>query len=101
MMDWTDRHCRSIHRLISRHTWLYTEMVTADAVIHGPRERLLAQGAAALSDADALRAAGNTVDVREFDSLIHAFPNFFGLGGGAAAATYEIISALRAHLSRS
>jgi acetyl esterase len=51
--------------------------------------------------ADALRAAGNTVDVREFGSLIHAFPNFFGLGGGAAAATHEIISALRAHLSRS
>jgi acetyl esterase len=51
--------------------------------------------------AEALRAAGNTVDAREFGSLIHAFPNFFGLGGGAAAATYEIISALRAHLSRS
>ncbi len=51
--------------------------------------------------AEALRAAGNTVDTREFGSLIHSFPNFFGLGGGSAAATYEIISALRAHLSRS
>ncbi len=39
--------------------------------------------------------------LREYGSLIHAFPNFFGLGGGSAAATYEVISALRAHLSRS
>ena len=51
--------------------------------------------------AEALRAAGNTVDAREFGTLIHAFPNFFGLGGGAMTATYEIISVLRAHLSRS
>ncbi len=41
MMDWTDRHCRYLHRLISRRAWLYTEMVTAPAVIHGPRARLL------------------------------------------------------------
>jgi len=51
--------------------------------------------------AEALRAAGNAVDAREYGSLIHSFPNFFGLGGPAAAATYDIISALRAHLSRS
>jgi len=41
MMDWTDRHCRWFHRRLSAHTLLYTEMVVADAVIHGPRERLL------------------------------------------------------------
>src|ERR1700752_3999558 len=41
MMDWTDRHCRVLHRLLSRHTRLYTEMITADAVLHGDRERLL------------------------------------------------------------
>jgi tRNA-dihydrouridine synthase A len=41
MMDWTDRHCRFFHRLLSRRTRLYTEMVTTGAVIHGPRERLL------------------------------------------------------------
>lgn len=41
MMDWTDRHCRMFHRQFTRRTWLYTEMVTAAAVIHGPRERLL------------------------------------------------------------
>ncbi len=41
MMDWTDRHCRFFHRVLSRHALLYTEMVTANAVIHGDRERLL------------------------------------------------------------
>jgi tRNA-dihydrouridine synthase A len=41
MMDWTDRHCRFFHRQMSRHALLYTEMVTAPAVIHGDRERLL------------------------------------------------------------
>jgi tRNA-dihydrouridine synthase A len=41
MMDWTDRHCRFFHRLLSRRARLYTEMVTTGAVIHGPRDRLL------------------------------------------------------------
>lgn len=41
MMDWTDRHCRFFHRLLTRDALLYTEMVVADAVIHGDRERLL------------------------------------------------------------
>jgi tRNA-dihydrouridine synthase A len=41
MMDWTDRHCRFFHRLLSRRARLYTEMVTTGAVIHGPRARLL------------------------------------------------------------
>jgi len=41
MMDWTDRHCRYLHRLMSRHVLLYTEMVTAQAVIHGHQARLL------------------------------------------------------------
>ena len=41
MMDWTDTHCRSFHRTISRHALLYTEMVTANAVIHGDRDRLI------------------------------------------------------------
>jgi tRNA-dihydrouridine synthase A len=41
MMEWTDRHCRYFLRLISRRTFLYTEMVTAEAVLHGDRERLL------------------------------------------------------------
>jgi tRNA-dihydrouridine synthase A len=42
MMDWTDRHCRFFHRLLSRHARLYTEMVTAQAVLRGDRNRLLA-----------------------------------------------------------
>lgn len=41
MMDWTDRHCRVLHRLLTRHARLYTEMVTAEAVIRGDRARLL------------------------------------------------------------
>ena len=41
MMDWTDRHCRWFHRQLSAQTRLYTEMVVADAVIHGPRDHLL------------------------------------------------------------
>ncbi len=41
MMDWTDRHCRYLHRLLSRNALLYTEMVTAPAVVHGDRDRLL------------------------------------------------------------
>lgn len=41
MMDWTDRHCRAFHRVLSRRALLYTEMVTAPAVIHGDRGRLL------------------------------------------------------------
>lgn len=41
MMDWTDRHCRYFHRLLAPHARLYTEMLTAQAVIHGDREHLL------------------------------------------------------------
>jgi len=41
MMDWTDRHCRFLHRQLTRQALLYTEMVTADAILRGNRERLL------------------------------------------------------------
>ncbi len=41
MMDWTDRHCRVFHRLLTRRARLYTEMITANAVIHGDRDRLI------------------------------------------------------------
>ena len=41
MMDWTDRHCRTFHRQITRHTWLYTEMVTTGALVYGDVERHL------------------------------------------------------------
>jgi len=46
MMDWTDRHCRFFHRLMTRRALLYTEMVTTGAVIHGDRQRLLGFDAA-------------------------------------------------------
>ena len=41
MMDWTDRRCRAFHRILTRRARLYTEMVTADAVVFGARERLI------------------------------------------------------------
>ncbi|MCX7311157.1 MAG: tRNA dihydrouridine(20/20a) synthase DusA [Hyphomicrobiales bacterium] len=41
MMDWTDRHCRFFHRLMTRHALLYTEMVTTGAVLNGDRARLI------------------------------------------------------------
>ena len=52
------------------------------------------------SYAEALRAAGTPVDLRYMGSLTHGFTNLFRLGGGSATGTSELISALRAHLSR-
>jgi tRNA-dihydrouridine synthase A len=42
MMEWTDRHCRFFHRLLTRRALIYTEMITTGAVLHGDRRRLLA-----------------------------------------------------------
>jgi tRNA-dihydrouridine synthase A len=42
MMEWTDRHCRFFHRLLSQRALIYTEMITTGAVLHGDRGRLLA-----------------------------------------------------------
>jgi tRNA-dihydrouridine synthase A len=41
MLDWSDRHCRQFHRHITRHTWLYTEMVTTGSLFHGDLQRHL------------------------------------------------------------
>jgi tRNA-dihydrouridine synthase A len=41
MMEWTDRHCRFFHRILTRHAFLYTEMITTGAVLRGDRARLL------------------------------------------------------------
>ena len=41
MMEWTDRHCRFFHRLLTRRALIYTEMLTTGAVLHGDRARLL------------------------------------------------------------
>src|SRR5262245_56835858 len=46
MMEWTDRHCRFFHRLLTRRARIYTEMITTGAVLHGDRTRLLAYDAA-------------------------------------------------------
>ena len=46
MMEWTDRHCRFFHRLLTRRALIYTEMITTGAVLHGARARLLAHDSA-------------------------------------------------------
>jgi tRNA-dihydrouridine synthase A len=57
MMDWTARHCRVLYRHLARHALLHTEMIVADAVIHGDRERLL--GFAAMERPVALQLGGS------------------------------------------
>lgn len=60
MMDWTDRHCRVFHRILSKRARLYSEMVTADAVIHGDRERLI--GFSPIEHPVALQLGGSDKD---------------------------------------
>ncbi len=77
MMDWTDSWCRRFHRLLTRRALLYTEMVHANAVIHGDRDRLLGHVAAehplALqlggSDPDTLAQAARIAAERGFDEI--------------------------------
>jgi tRNA-dihydrouridine synthase A len=57
MMDWTDRHCRVLHRHLSARARLYTEMVTADAILHGDKERLI--GFSAVEHPVALQLGGS------------------------------------------
>ncbi len=57
MMDWTDRHCRVFHRGLTKRALLYTEMVTADAVIRGDRQRLI--GFSAVEHPIALQLGGS------------------------------------------
>jgi tRNA-dihydrouridine synthase A len=60
MMDWTDRHCRFFHRQLTRRALLYTEMVTAEAVLHGDRGRLL--GFSEIEHPVALQLGGSDPD---------------------------------------
>jgi tRNA-dihydrouridine synthase A len=77
MMEWTDRHCRMFHRRLSRRAMLYTEMVTAAAVLHGDRERLIgfdpAEGPLGLqlggSDPDALACAAACAQGFGYDEI--------------------------------
>ena len=72
MMDWTDRHCRVLHRLLSSRARLYTEMVTADAVLYGPRERLI--GFSPVEHWVALQLGGSEPDkLREAARIGEAF----------------------------
>jgi tRNA-dihydrouridine synthase A len=61
MMDWTDRHCRVLHRLLSARALLYTEMVTAAAVVHGDGERLI--GFSPVEHPVALQLGGSDPDL--------------------------------------
>ncbi|MEL6781377.1 MAG: tRNA dihydrouridine(20/20a) synthase DusA [Pseudomonadota bacterium] len=60
MMEWTDRHCRAFHRALTKEALLFTEMVTADAVIHGDRERLI--GFDAMEHPVAIQLGGSDPD---------------------------------------
>ena len=60
MMDWTDRHCRYFHRLLSKNTLLYTEMINAGAVVHGDVPRHLRYNAEEHPVALQLGAANQT-----------------------------------------
>lgn len=60
MMDWTDRHCRAFHRALTARALLYTEMVTAPAILHGDHERLL--GFDAVEHPVALQLGGSEPD---------------------------------------
>jgi tRNA-dihydrouridine synthase A len=77
MMAWTDRHCRAVYRLLAPHARLYTEMVSSDALLHGPRERLLAHRANGQplglqlggSDPDALAQCARIGSAAGFDEI--------------------------------
>ena len=64
MMDWTDTHCRAFHRILAPHARLYTEMVHAQAVLHGDRARLLGHDASEHPLAQAIVAVMSPDDVR-------------------------------------
>jgi len=72
MMDWTDRHCRAFHRVLTRQALLYTEMVTTKAVIHGDRERLI--GYSDVEHPVALQLGGSEPDeLAQCARIAHAF----------------------------
>ncbi len=76
MIDWTDRHCRFFHRVMTRRALLYTEMIVADAIINGDRDRLLenaAEGPVALqlggSDPAKLARAVKLAEPYSYDEI--------------------------------
>ena len=74
MMDWTDRHCRAFHRMLAPESMLYTEMVTADAVVHGDRERLLDGSHIAAGDLGVVLQLGGSDPARLAEAVRLAGP---------------------------
>jgi tRNA-dihydrouridine synthase A len=70
MMDWSDTHCRAFHRVLSRRTLLYTEMVTTGAILFGPKDRLL--GFDASEHPVALQLGGSEPDALARSAVIGA-----------------------------
>ncbi len=70
MMDWTDRHCRYFHRQMTRRAMLYTEMVTSQAIMHGPRDRLLGH----VGDGPVALQLGGSVPGELAAAVRHALP---------------------------
>jgi len=102
-MDWCDAHYLGGAALDASDPRI--SPLLADDLSGLPPALVLTGGFDPLRDegaqyAEALAAAGVPVDHRQFRSLVHGFANFFPLGGGSASATAELVSALRAHLSR-
>ncbi len=77
MLDWTDRHCRYFHRLLTKKSMLYTEMVTTGAILHGDKQRFLsfnrAENPLAFqlggSDPDALSSCARLVEDSGYDEI--------------------------------
>ncbi len=73
MMDWTDRHCRYLHRLLTRHTLLYTETAKVGGILSGGTERPLRDNAEELKQAHTL-VNGRHAKARSKPSMTNTWP---------------------------
>src|ERR1700741_1802049 len=89
MMEWTDRHCRYFHRLLTRRALLYTEMITTGAGLHGDRARLLPFDAS--EHPLAVQLGGSDLDALAACARICAEAGFAAIPptGGCAAGRVE------------
>jgi len=74
MMEWTDRHCRFFHRLLTRRALIYTEMVTTGAVLRGDRDRLI--GFDPVEHPVALQLGGSMARPLPFAAALRPCPRF-------------------------